>query len=233
MYRSPLPCSAVSISRLPLQGGFICGSVCPSVPEEGVSAVSLKIMNTTGKICHRHLPSTPCAPRTPTGLAARSDWSFHNVKFWRIQPPAIQPQVFSCVAHPAHRAVPSSPSTEHNSPHPFVECTNAPIKREKAHPIPLTSSHFVPWLAVALCPSSLVPSGLNLHVSPHCRVIDLPCETHATVLLSFSPTSLPFIPVPPPSSSYLSLDPHLPPPLHPTQRMTSHPLYGLTEGSFI
>lgn len=31
--------------------------------------------------------------------------------------------------------------------------------------------------------SSFAPS-LHLHVSPHWRVIDLPCETHATVLLS-------------------------------------------------
>lgn len=109
-----------------------------------------------------------------------------------------------------------------------------PLKKRKS---PSHPTHVVTFRVLA-CRGPLSLFSRPLWPQPPrftslCRVIDLPCETHATVLLSFSPTSLPFIPIPPPSSSYLSLDPHLPPPLHPTQRMTSHPLYGLTEGSFI
>lgn len=48
-------------------------------------------------------------------------------------------------------------------------------------------------------------------------LIELPCETHTTVLLSFpsSPTSLPIIPLPPPplcTSLLTSPSPHTPPP---------------------
>lgn len=85
-----------------------------------------------------------------------------------------------------------------------------------------------------LCPS-FVP-----HFTSLWRMIDLPCETHTTVLLSspISPLLLTHFPPFYPSSSSPLLVPFSwphppPPPLRPTQRMTSHPLFGLTEGSFI
>lgn len=73
----------------------------------------------------------------------------------------------------------------------------------------LTSPHACTRPHKQACHTHAAPSVLDCPL-----LIDLPCETHTTVLLSFpfSPTSLPINPLPPPCASLLTLSPCIPSP---------------------
>lgn len=178
--------------------------------EENVSTVSLRKINAIGKLCHWW--------RKLCQFCSRANWIISLCRIINLR--------FCTLS----RTTSFSTHLPLTSPHSCLMHASTHNKKNPSHPTHVATS------CVSACRGPLSPfrppaSTSTFHLTVSC---DRPAMWDSRYCPSLLLTHFP--PFHPSSSTLLLIPfswPHLPPPLHPTQRMTSHPLYGLTEGSFI